>query len=418
MSPSPENGFVVPPPQLAPGFSYQPSYDDILSDIANTNDVDTEWPDLREMLKHKLAEAITAFLSEGPPYPLSPEDAFHARSRAFETLDSFTGPPFTIQRVCELSLHPRKSYTSLAKYLRAMNRVLSVTSDRSSFTEDSSDDHPLVVASTSTAHLNGSDGSAASPGGPEYASLGIVQDGVVLSPAIHTHRRGSATPIPFVSSRSPSPSPSAVSDASSDTSSAASNAKPQVVPLLSPIPWLTRTSSSPPRPAPASSTSSSSSPSRSLSSSSAAALPIESARPLSSTTQAIENGLSTSPNAKREDTATPTGGLVDEVDPGSGGQETADPIALSSATTIPPTSPPSTTTTTTTTTTTQGGTLLSPPKGANGGTPEAGHGDSLRSRFVRASSPKVEVAVEPGSGEERERREGGGTMGEVKMDKE
>jgi len=42
-------------------------------------------------------------------------------------------PPFTIQRVCELCLHPRQHYTSVGKYLRAVEKSLLVTSTWDSF---------------------------------------------------------------------------------------------------------------------------------------------------------------------------------------------------------------------------------------------------------------------------------------------
>jgi len=46
-----------------------------------------------------------------------------------EMLDEFDeGPPFTIQRLAELLLHPFREYRMVGKYLRAIERVLSVTS--------------------------------------------------------------------------------------------------------------------------------------------------------------------------------------------------------------------------------------------------------------------------------------------------
>ena len=71
-----------------------------------------DWPILRDMLKHKLAEvrtaslesqrevthsdssltqAIDGFLATGPPASLSAEEAYKTRMRANETMDFFTG---------------------------------------------------------------------------------------------------------------------------------------------------------------------------------------------------------------------------------------------------------------------------------------------------------------------------------------
>lgn len=78
---------------------------------------------------------------------------------------------------------------------------------------------------------------------------------------------------------------------------------------------------------------------------------------------------------------------MDEVDPGSGGAETTDPVALSSATTLEEASPSATADVLDTST-------------------------SLRERFVRASSPRVELSEEedksnlPLEGDEGRKREG------------
>ncbi|KAK4331378.1 Proteophosphoglycan 5, partial [Rhodotorula toruloides] len=325
-----------PEPELSANFEWQPTFDELLEQTASTNVVDADWPILKDMIKHKLAEAISNFLAMGPPWPLAPEDALQARGRAYNTLDSFTGPPFTIQRLCELSLYPRRQYTSLPKYLRAVNRVLSVTSEKSAFSEDWDSEEPLASTSATTIEN----------------SLGVVSQGVVLSPA-HPSVSPSA-----VATRRPVPSPSA-----------SPRASPKVVPLLSPIPWLRKSDtasangdvdpmclSSPP--------------------------PASSPRnPPISLPPTIPPGSATdpqlSPPKALHETATPTGGLVDEVDPGSGGKETAEPVALSSATTLSPerertgaSSP---------------GKALSPK--------DLLETSTLQQRFVRASSPKVEMPL-------------------------
>ncbi|GAA5976735.1 hypothetical protein JCM11641_005677 [Rhodosporidiobolus odoratus] len=335
----------MPKPELAEGFEWQTTFDELLEQTASSNVVDADWPILKDMIKHKLAEAISSFLAMGPPWPLAPEEAFHARTRAYDTLDSFGGPPFTIQRLCELALYPRSPYTSLPKYLRAVSRVLSVTSERSAFTEDDSSD---LLASTSAAMHD--------------TSLGVVSQGVVMSPAHHTHRRGSIATSRPPPSPSPSPSP---------------RSSPAVVPLLSPIPWLRKDDSH---------TSTSTDDVEPLSLSS----PPPGPQPLNPLPAGPSPGSATDPTFSSPvplpQTSTPTGGLVDEVDPGSGTGETADPVALSSATT------------------------LSPQKGVTPG--DLLDVGGLRERFVRASSPRAEVpevgAVEgqENGREKEEEREG------------
>jgi len=322
----------------------------------------------------------------GPPWPLPPDDAMHARARAYDTLDSFSrcvparrssaragadllsfarSPPFTIQRLCELALYPRRQYTSLPKYLRAVSRVLSVTSERSAFDEDDGTDH---FASTSAVTLD--------------TSLGVIRQGVIHPPA-HSL---SLSPI---ATRRPTPSP---------TSSPSPRSSPQVVPLLSPIPWLRKGDAG----APPSSSSSSKTMSENgdvesfhLGSPPPATSPRPPTVSLPSTNAAA---LASAPNPQSSPpkplqgqgpaTATPTGGLVDEVDPGSGGSETMEPVALSSATTLAPPAEVEQT-------------------GGAGGDEPAEKSASLRERFVRASSPRVEAPLDPeaSAGGEGERDE-------------
>ncbi|SCV67866.1 BQ2448_5477 [Microbotryum intermedium] len=322
------------------------AYDELLEQIAITNVVDADWRILRDMLKHKLAENINAYLTLGPPWPLSPEDAFKARGGAYDALDQFTGPPFTIQRICELILYPRKHYTSLPKYLRALMRVLSVASTRSAFNEDETFVEPF--ASTSATTLDGA---------------------AIVNP----HQiRASASPLP--SPTMPTRRPSVPRSPSSSP-----RALPVVVPLLSPIPWLIKTSddgdgNESVEEMDLSNTSaghvfhSSSSPSRSSDGGRSPIRGLEMARrshsPPSPSQLNNNSGLIHSGNH-----TTPTGGVVDEVDPGSGGSEVVDPVALSSATEIAP-------------------------KPADSLLGVHGSSQSLRERFVRASSPRADPPEE------------------------
>lgn len=244
-------------------------------------------------------------------------------------------PPFTIQRLCELALHPRKHYTSLPKYLRALTRVISVSSDRSAFTEDDSLE-PYASTSAMTLESGGVPSSTASP-------------------VLPTRRPAVA--------RSPASSPRAL---------------PVVAPLLSPIPWLVKDKDD------------------GMDSVDdldfATAASAASSSPASAGRTSLGSGLPLSPTAKAHlaplpHTQTPTGGVIDEVDPGSGGAETTDPVALSSATTLEETNPSATADVLDTST-------------------------SLRERFVRASSPRVELSEEedksnlPFEGEEGRKSEG------------
>ncbi|KAK4051840.1 protein phosphatase 4, regulatory subunit 2 [Microbotryomycetes sp. JL201] len=293
-------------------------YDELLEQIATTNLVDADWPILRDMIKVKMTENIRDYLALGPPWPLEPDEAWRTRDGANDVLDSFSGPPFTIQRLCELALKPRQHYTSLSKYMRALNRVLSVSSERSAFNEDDSSE---PFASTSAVMLDNSSATTASS--------------VIQSPMIAT-RRPAASP-----------------------NGGPSHSSPSVVPLLSPIPWLSRQGNdaedTPMTPLHLNGVDDDATGSTSGGETSWA--------PLStgSDTAPDRTGLPQS-----ADTHTPTGGLVDEVDPGSGGAEVIEPVELSTA----------------------------GMREGNIGSPGA-ESASLRERFVRASSPKTERPLDP-----------------------
>ncbi|KAF9362073.1 protein phosphatase 4, regulatory subunit 2 [Mortierella sp. AD094] len=55
------------------------------------------------------------------------------RTRINSLLDAFTSAPFTIQRVCELLYSPTEHHTNLIKYLRAVEKVLMITSSINEF---------------------------------------------------------------------------------------------------------------------------------------------------------------------------------------------------------------------------------------------------------------------------------------------
>jgi len=56
------------------------------------------------------------------------EEVSGPKDEVFRLLDDFEGAPFTVQRVCELAFRPREHYSSVGKYLRALEKTLLVTS--------------------------------------------------------------------------------------------------------------------------------------------------------------------------------------------------------------------------------------------------------------------------------------------------
>ncbi|KIK06526.1 hypothetical protein K443DRAFT_674181 [Laccaria amethystina LaAM-08-1] len=153
--------------------AWLPEYDTILEDIASTDVVKSEWPKLRDIIKAKLEKNILFFLSTTqqperpapfhptplitgglklPPFPprklnqllhandvpvsyMNEQQANELKGHIFVQLDEFDldNPPFTIQRLCELCIHPRRNYNSVGKYLRAVEKSILVTSTQDSF---------------------------------------------------------------------------------------------------------------------------------------------------------------------------------------------------------------------------------------------------------------------------------------------
>ncbi|KAF9924693.1 Serine/threonine-protein phosphatase 4 regulatory subunit 2 [Linnemannia zychae] len=62
---------------------------------------------------------------------LETPQGYHDRIKSL--LDAFTSAPFTIQRVCELISNPTEHHTNLIKYLRAVEKVLMITSSINEF---------------------------------------------------------------------------------------------------------------------------------------------------------------------------------------------------------------------------------------------------------------------------------------------
>jgi len=68
-----------------------------------------------------------------PKHFLSVDETAEAKTGIFAQLDTFDAAPFTIQRLAELCVRPRANYSAPGKYLRALERIVYVTSSWASF---------------------------------------------------------------------------------------------------------------------------------------------------------------------------------------------------------------------------------------------------------------------------------------------
>ncbi|GJJ12077.1 hypothetical protein Clacol_006318 [Clathrus columnatus] len=75
------------------------------------------------------------------------KEAKEAQQHIFDHLDDFDdAPPFTIQRLCELCLWPRKHYKTISKYLRAVERTILVTSTKAIYPDEEAEGQPALTS--------------------------------------------------------------------------------------------------------------------------------------------------------------------------------------------------------------------------------------------------------------------------------
>ncbi|KAJ3896577.1 PPP4R2-domain-containing protein [Lentinula edodes] len=189
-----------------------------------------KWDLLKDIIKYKTEQNISMFLSSTaspppapsfnavhmqngglrlPPFPprqqnninmieapqnyLNEEQTRALKESIFAQLDTFdSDPPFTIQRICELCVEPKKQYKSIGKYLRAVEKSTLVTSTWAEFpplTEQEKDANLRSKISTGSQPLS-------IPNTPLFSPI----------PFLHNDARRSK-------SRSPPPSPLALSSA-------------------------------------------------------------------------------------------------------------------------------------------------------------------------------------------------------------
>ncbi len=111
-----------------------PLLEDYLSSVARTGTAHFPWPKIKPLFRAKLELVIDQFHDFSPADNLPPVpnvDAFSfaaCREKVFQQLDCFGGIPFTVQRLCELMVSPRKHYKRSDKFMRALEKNMLVVS--------------------------------------------------------------------------------------------------------------------------------------------------------------------------------------------------------------------------------------------------------------------------------------------------
>ncbi|KAJ1925858.1 hypothetical protein IWQ60_004301 [Tieghemiomyces parasiticus] len=102
--------------------------------IAETSNTDSEnWQELRDLIAQEMHTILAAKIaalgpSSGPEGDKIREQVAAHEQRLTALLVEFPDPPFTIQRICELTTVHSHQYRTPSKYLRALEKVILVTS--------------------------------------------------------------------------------------------------------------------------------------------------------------------------------------------------------------------------------------------------------------------------------------------------
>ncbi|XP_019540280.3 serine/threonine-protein phosphatase 4 regulatory subunit 2 [Aedes albopictus] len=109
--------------------------EDYLSFVARTGDTVYPWAAVKYFFRTKLSHVIMDFHDNTPSIADLPKcpnvDPFcydRMKRTLLSRMESFNSAPFTIQRICELLNEPRKHYTRIDKFMRAVEKNILVVS--------------------------------------------------------------------------------------------------------------------------------------------------------------------------------------------------------------------------------------------------------------------------------------------------
>ncbi|KAI0682052.1 PPP4R2-domain-containing protein, partial [Cytidiella melzeri] len=122
-----------------------------------------------------------------PKAILTQDEAVCMKEAIYAQLDELDGAPFTIQRLCELCLHPQKEYKFLGKYFRAIKRTTLVMSTWDTFPVLNNKDSARPTAMALSIVLLLSSSAPATPMFSPIPSYMMMLDG--LNPAVPHHHR-------------------------------------------------------------------------------------------------------------------------------------------------------------------------------------------------------------------------------------
>ncbi|XP_061195347.1 serine/threonine-protein phosphatase 4 regulatory subunit 2-B-like [Saccostrea echinata] len=111
-----------------------PVLEQYLKTIAKTGETLFPWPRVKSLFISKLEDVMTKFHQDLPadhlpPCPNVDNPKFkEMKKRILDSVNKFSGAPFTIQRLCELLTDPKKHYKRTDKFLRGIEKNVLVIS--------------------------------------------------------------------------------------------------------------------------------------------------------------------------------------------------------------------------------------------------------------------------------------------------
>ena len=154
--------------------------EDYLILVAKTGSTFFPWPKVKPLLRAKLEAVITEFYSANPtedipPVPnVDPFSFASCKSNVFQQLDYFAGIPFTVQRLCELLVAPKKHYKRTDKFMRALEKNMLIVSTVESRSKHKVEESPPEEKGDAAAAARMTNGSA---NGEERVSAGASDGG-------------------------------------------------------------------------------------------------------------------------------------------------------------------------------------------------------------------------------------------------
>ena len=111
-----------------------PILEGYLQFVAKGGSTNFSWTNVKWLFKVKLSHVISEFYTESPTdeIPTVPNvesfDFSNVKEKLYQKIDTFSGIPFTIQRLAELLTSPKRHYRRTDKFLRALEKNMLVVS--------------------------------------------------------------------------------------------------------------------------------------------------------------------------------------------------------------------------------------------------------------------------------------------------